>query len=136
MGREIVSILKGLREHEASGQLLITKEDVDFIIKKLTPKKDPIKWDELLSYFNEKTGMKKTVVSNKVKSKFRARLKEGYTKEDFGRAIVTASKSEYHKESNYEYLTLAYISRSDTLDKYSAVKDDSKKEVLKTKFNT
>lgn len=137
MSRDILTILKELNPSEVKGHFLISKKDADFIIKKLTPKKDTIKWNELLKYFNQKTGMKKTVFSNKAKASFRARLKEGYTKEDFANAIKNAATSQYHLETNYEYLTLSYISRSDTLDKYSVVKDDSaKKGVMTTTFNT
>jgi uncharacterized phage protein (TIGR02220 family) len=137
MSRDIVTILKELNPSEVKGHFLISKKDVDAILKELKPKKDVIIWDELKDYFILKTGKPVRLVSDKVKVKFRARLREGYKKEDFANAIINAAKSSYHIESNYEYLTLEYISRSDTLDKYSAVKNDSaKKGVMTTKFNT
>ena len=98
-------------------------------VKVAPPEK--IDYEKLLIAFNTITGMKKRVVSKKVRLAFNARMKEKYTKEDVLNSIKNAYKNKYHKESNYEYLTLEYISRSDTLDKFSEVKSDSEKIVLK-----
>lgn len=95
--------------------------------EKSSAKKESFDWKKLIDFFNEKTGLKKQVVSNKVKGQLNARLKEGYVKQDVMNTIINGSKSKYHIESNYEYFTLEYISRSDTIDKYSAVRNDSEK---------
>lgn len=85
---------------------------------------DPINWEVLLSFFNEKFNKKCTVVSNNVKSKFKARLKEGYTKKHIFNAIVNLSKDEYHIENKFKYVTLEFISRSNKLDAYGQDEPD------------
>ena len=47
-----------------------------------------VDWEKLKLNFNELTGKKTKVVSNKVKGQINARLKEGYTKQDLWNAIV------------------------------------------------
>ena len=78
---------------------------------------DSIDWNALLVFFNKTTGNKSRVVSEKVKKQFRARLKEGYTKEDIMNAIINCHKDPFHK-ANPHYLTLEFISRADKLEKY------------------
>lgn len=78
-----------------------------------------VDWEKLKLNFNELTGKKTKVVSNKVKGQINARLKEGYTKQDLWNAIVNCFNDPYHKE-NPKYLTLEFISRSDKMEKYSA----------------
>lgn len=92
-------------------------------------KKEKLVWAELIKFFNEKTGLSKRVVSEKVKAKFNARLREGYTREDIANTIINGSKSTYHKENNYEYFTLEYCSRSDTIDKYADMKTNDSEKV-------
>lgn len=86
-----------------------------------------VDWEKLKLNFNELTGKKTKVVSNKVKGQINARLKEGYTKQDLWNAIVNCFNDPYHKE-NPKYLTLEFISRSDKMEKYSA---DIKKPKIK-----
>lgn len=76
-----------------------------------------VDWDKLRNNFNELTGKKTLVVSDKVKRQIKARLKEGYTKQDLWNAIVNCFNDPYHKE-NPRYLTLEFISRSDKMEKY------------------
>lgn len=84
-------------------------------------KKTDIDFDKLLKYLNEKTGKRMRVVSTSVKNSFKARLKDGYTKNDIVNAIDNAVKSEYHKENNFQYLTIEFFSRSATIDKYGFI---------------
>ena len=109
------------------------EEAADGIIKLLTPKVD-IDWTKFLVLFNHHTQKKHRVVSDVVKSKLKARLREGYTKDDIKNTIINAAKDDYHKETNYKHLTLEYVSRSNTIDRYSVVatKDDKIKLGLKT----
>ena len=85
--------------------------------KDIPDKSDTINWDELLKFFNDKTKKSCKAVSNKAKSAFAARIKEGYTKQDFAKAIQNCAADEYHI-NNPKYLTLEFISRADKLDMY------------------
>jgi uncharacterized phage protein (TIGR02220 family) len=97
-----------------------------------TPTKVEIDFDILLKYINLKTKRGFRVVNDKVKRSFKARLKEGYTKDDVKNAIINSVKSKYHKESNYQFLTPEFFSRSSTLDKYCNVsKINTKDKVSK-----
>jgi uncharacterized phage protein (TIGR02220 family) len=83
---------------------------------------EPINWSVLLDFFNEVTGKKCKIVSDKAKSQFKARLKENFTKEDIANAIQNAYNDNYHKETNHKYLTLEFISRADKLERFSTQK--------------
>jgi len=74
-------------------------------------------YKKFISVFNKITG-KKYRGDRKSKEKFAARLKDGYSGEDFLRAIHAAYNSDFHKEKNYEYLTPEYICRGEILDRY------------------
>ena len=80
--------------------------------------------------FNEITGKQCRVVNTKTKNQLKARLKEGYTKEDIIHAIKTCFKEDYHKETNHKHLTLEFITRADKLDKYVNITEKK----VKTKF--
>lgn len=79
-------------------------------------------WDELIKYFNETTGKKSRVIPDKAKTAFKARLKEGFTKQDIADAIQNCFNDQYHKDTNHKHLTLEFISRADKLEKYSSIK--------------
>ncbi|MCT4181832.1 conserved phage C-terminal domain-containing protein [Elizabethkingia anophelis] len=79
---------------------------------------DRIDFANLLKSINKYTGRGFKVINDKVKKSYRARLKDGYTKETILRAIKNAAKSEYHRSNECQYLTPEFFSRSDTLDKY------------------
>lgn len=76
-----------------------------------------VDWESLKESFNKLTGKKTKIVSEKVKRQIKARLKEGYSKQDLWNAIVNCFNDPYHKE-NPKYLTLEFISRSDKMEKY------------------
>ncbi len=78
----------------------------------------PIEWDTLKDAFIKITGKQIRVVSDKVKANIRARLKEGYLRKDIISAIENSILDDYHIETNFKYITLEYISRSKTIDKY------------------
>jgi uncharacterized phage protein (TIGR02220 family) len=81
-----------------------------------------VDWSALINQFNSITGKNTKVISPIVKTKILARLKEGYTKQDFLTAIENAFNDKYHKETNYQYLTLEFISRADKLERFSTQK--------------
>ena len=67
---------------------------------------------------------------NYFQAKYKARLKEGYTKDDIKNTIINSAKDDYHKETNFKYLTPEYFSRSVTIDKFSQTEQTT--EVKKT----
>lgn len=73
----------------------------------------------LLGFINRTFGRRFEVINDKTKRAYKARLKEGYTKEQINDAITNAAVSKYHKDNNYQYCTPEFFSRSDILDKYS-----------------
>lgn len=88
-----------------------------------------INFSGLVVFINESFGKNFRVINDKLKGKFKARLNEGYTKEDFFNAITNASNDKFHKENNFQYCTPEFFSRSNTLDKYgfkSSAKDDTR----------
>lgn len=78
-----------------------------------------INFDKLLSLLNSKTGRNFKVINDATKKKYKARLKEGYTKDDILNAIINAVNSDYHKENDFKYLTPEFFSRADKLNMYS-----------------
>lgn len=81
----------------------------------------PINWEALLSLFNKTVNKKSKVISKKVKDQINARLKEGYSKDDIKATIKNCVKDDFHIGNNFKYVTLEYISRSQTIDKYSNI---------------
>ena len=69
---------------------------------------------------NLKTGRQFKTINDKIRQKYKARLKDGYTKDDIQNAIENACKAPYHIENGKQYLTPEFFSRSDTLDKYAS----------------
>jgi uncharacterized phage protein (TIGR02220 family) len=67
---------------------------------------------------NKSFGRNFKVVSDKIQRSYKARLKEGYKKEDIIQAIRNCKENKFHKDNNYQYCTPEYFSRSETLEKY------------------
>ena len=78
---------------------------------------------KLLEVFNSILGKKARVVPVKAQKQIKARLKEGYTKEDIVKALKNASKDQHHIDNNYKYLTLEFITRSDKLERFVNMND-------------
>lgn len=84
---------------------------------------EKVDWDNLKQEFINLTGKNIKLINQKTKRQILARLKEGYTKDDFWKAIVNCSNDTYHKESNYKHFTLEFISRPDKLEKFLSIKN-------------
>ena len=84
----------------------------------------------IFSEFKKITGKKIRVFDTKAKSNLKARLKDGYTKEDIILAISNCKKDPYHIE-HPQFLTLEFILRADKLSKYSTCSSVS----VETKYN-
>jgi len=93
--------------------------------------KETINYKELLVYFNSIFKKNNRVFNESIKSKYRSRLKEGYSVFDIRKAMNKASKDQFHADSSYKYCTLEYFSRSNTIDKYGF--DASKQKYIPTK---
>ena len=92
-------------------------------------KADKIDFDALILFINKTFGRSFKKVSIQVKAKYNARLKDGYTKEDFLTAIINCSKLQFHIDNNFQYCTPEYFSRAEILDKYSSTTiQENKKE--------
>lgn len=89
--------------------------------EKTDEKTAKIDFQKLLDFINLKTKRDFRIINEMVKKKYIARLKDGYTKEDIINAIINAINDDYHKETNYKYLTPEFFSRAEIIDKYRAV---------------
>lgn len=74
-------------------------------------------FDLFLDWFNKTTNRNFKSIPEATKKSFKARLKEGYTKEDICKAVINCSKDKFHIE-NPKYLTPEFISRADKLALY------------------
>jgi len=93
-------------------------------------KADVIDFDALILFINKTFGRSFKKVSPTVKAKYNARLKEGFTKEDFKTAMTNCSKLQFHIDNNFQYCTPEYFSRSEILDKYSDVTKQEEEKIF------
>lgn len=92
-------------------------------------KGEKIDFTLLLEFYNKTFGKQARIVNDKVKRAYNARMKQGYLKEDIQKAMQVCKLNDFHKSNNFQYCTLEFFSRSDTLDKYATVGDKSQKPV-------
>jgi uncharacterized phage protein (TIGR02220 family) len=85
-----------------------------------------IDYQALLDTLNREFSRSFKLINKKVRSSYEARLKEGYSKDQIMNAINNCKINDYHKETNYQYCTPEFFSRSETLDKYSNVTKQEK----------
>lgn len=78
-------------------------------------------FDGLLNFINLTFGRNFKVVNDKVKKKYKSLLKQGYDKKQIFTAIINAKENSYHKETDYQYCTPEFFSRTETIDKYSEI---------------
>jgi uncharacterized phage protein (TIGR02220 family) len=76
--------------------------------------------EKYFKMFKEITGKKVRVLNDKVKRQLHARLKEGYTLEDFKIAITNCYNNEFHIKNKHANLTLEFLTRSDKLELHFA----------------
>jgi uncharacterized phage protein (TIGR02220 family) len=89
--------------------------------------KEEIDYLALLEYMNNTFSRKFKMISDNVKKKYQARLKDGYTLDDILTAINNCKKNKFHIENNFQYCTPEFFSKSTTLEKYSDVTIQEKK---------
>lgn len=82
---------------------------------------DKIDFEKLIVYFNRILKKSSRVISKKAKDNFNQRIKEGYKKEDIVKVIDNSSNDNYHKDSNFKYVTLEFLSRPNIFERYSSM---------------
>lgn len=99
-------------------------------VKTSTPQIDFKKLLDFINLKTKRTGKDKfRIINDSVKRKYKARLKDGYTNLDIANAIENAVIDNYHKETNFKYLTPEFFSRADKIDKHG-FKSKNKKITL------
>ena len=78
-----------------------------------------IDFDLLLNFINKTLNKNFRTINKTLQAKYKARLKDGYTKEDIQKSILGASKASFHIESKYKHLRPEFFSRADKIDMYS-----------------
>ena len=73
------------------------------------------------------------VIAEATRKKYRARLKEGYTKKDIVLAMKNAKKDDFHKQTvpPLKHLTLEFFSRPDKIDRF--IHEDKPQKYTPTK---
>lgn len=83
---------------------------------------DPSKYKDFLNLFieigNKYNRNLKLRGDSKSKRQFTARIREGYSLDDFKKAIIAAHEDDFHKETGYKYITPEFITRADKLAKF------------------
>ncbi len=74
-------------------------------------------YQEFIEVCNKLSG-KKFRGDKKSEGQHSARIKEGYVLQDFETAILGMMSDQYHKETNFKYLTPEFITRPDKLEKW------------------
>jgi hypothetical protein len=104
-----IDTLKDPLQYPLEDPLAVNNKDKD---------KEQINYQALLDFINECFDRKFQVVSDKVKSKYKLLLKQGYSKQQIFNAVLNCKLNRYHIENNYQYCTPEFFSRTDTIDKY------------------
>ena len=93
-------------------------KDKDKVKDKVKEEEDLFNFDSLLKHLNKSKGSSHRTVSDKAKRSINARIKEGFTTDDIKLAISNACVDSFHKDNNFKFITLEYITRQDQLDKW------------------
>lgn len=114
------------KEEEVYNTSPLKKDEEDFDFKKLL---------EFINLKTKREGKNKFKVINKtLRRKFKARLKDGYSKEDVKNTISNSVEDTFHKDNNFKYLTPEYFSRQATIDKFAFKNSKISKGVSKKDF--
>lgn len=121
--------------HERKKEVETEEKETEEEIKLPTAKAIEIDFEILLKAINSIFGRKFTVVTEPVKKKYKALLKQGYTKQNIHMAMVTCKRDSYHIEKGYKYCTLEYFSRPKTLDLYGTIPTEIPKQLPSISMN-
>jgi len=101
---------KGIREDNIREEKIINNNSIELSEK--------IDFSALLNFFNETFKKNNRVFADNVKKKYNGLMKQGYTKENIVKAMLKAKGDKFHIDNNYQYCTLEYFARPNTMDKY------------------
>ena len=76
-------------------------------------------WDGFLKFYNDTFNKKTRLINDNTKKKFLKLLKDGYTKEDILKAMITVKNDEWAKNKKYGYCSHLYFTRPDVIDRYA-----------------
>jgi len=93
--------------------------------------KEEINFEKLIIYFNKIYSKKSKVISDDVKKAYKLRIKDGYSKEDIVKVIDNCYYDNHHKETNYKYVTLEFLSRPKIFERYASM--EHKKPISQVK---
>lgn len=96
--------------------------------------KEEINFEKLIVYYNSVFGKSSRVINKDVKKAFELRIKDGYTKEDVLKVIDNASNDNLHKENNFKYVTLEFLSRPKIFERYASMKHEKPISKVKNAF--
>jgi uncharacterized phage protein (TIGR02220 family) len=103
--------------------------DADKVKDKVIDINKEIDFVIFLDWFNKTTNRNFKSIPEATKKSFKARIKEGYTKEDICKAVINCSKDKFHIE-NPKYLTPEFISRADKLALYLSAPTETKTKII------
>lgn len=83
-----------------------------------TPKGEVIDFHALLKTINDIFDREFEVVTGTIKRKYKALLKQGYTRVNIHQAMLNCKNDQFHIDNNYKYCTLDYFSRAKTIDMF------------------
>jgi len=108
--------LQGGASGGASGGAPQEKEKEKEKEQYISPKGEMIDFDILLETLNKIFGKEFRVVNKTVREKYKALLKQGYTKANIHTAMLNCKNDEFHKKNNWKYCNIAYFARPNTID--------------------
>lgn len=79
----------------------------------------PINWESFLKFYNDTFGKKTRLINDTNKKRFLKLLKDGYTKEDILKAMITVKNDKWAKDKEYGYCSHLYFTRPDVIERYA-----------------
>lgn len=125
-------ILAYEKANEREPTVLEIKERIDILVKSVAS--DKIDFDKMICYYNKVLGKNTRVLSQKAKEAFNKRMKEGYTKQDIVKVIDNSFSDSLHKENDYKYVTLEFLSRPQIFERYSSMKHNKPASLITDAF--
>lgn len=111
-----VDFIFGLNSKDLLRLSEIVKNSISENDKKVSS--DKLDFDALKSYYNIVFTKAMRIVTDKTKTNFNQRIKEGYTKADIQKVIDNASNDKFHEPNDFKHVTLEFLSRSDIFSRY------------------
>lgn len=94
------------------------EKEKGYISKPKTAKTVSVDWGSILENWNKHGLIQHRKVCHKAKTQIKKLIRDGYTWDDIDKAIANAKRDDHHIKSNFKYLTLEFITRSDKLERF------------------